>query len=1222
MKTGIMAKRAAEFGQTALALTDHGNMFGAVEFSLACKKNGLKPIVGMEAYITGDRFNRKADKINNKSYHLVLLAKNEVGYRNLCKLSSKGFLEGFYYRPRIDHGLLADHAEGLICLSACMSGEPNWHLRTGNVKKAIAAASVYKEIFGRDNYFLEIQNHGIAEETTIRELMPQVARSTGLEMIVTNDCHFLDKAHFEAHDILMAIQTGNLLNDPKRWRSNTPEVYLKSTAEMLKLFQDWPREIENTLRVADMIDFEMELDKLLLPEFPLPEGFLTPDEYVAHLARVGLGERYSEITPEIEERLNYELGIIETTGYAGYFLIVWDFIDAARKMNIPVGPGRGSAAGSLVCYCMGITDIDPIRHQLLFERFLNPERISMPDIDVDFCYEQRGAVIEYTARKYGRENVSQIITFGTMAAKAVIKDVARVLDMPFAESNRISGMIPEEVGITLQKAIDEVSELKDIPKKSADHAMLMRNAFVLEGMNRNTGIHAAGVLITPTPLIEHAPMYRNNKGDITVQFDMVMSEKLGLLKMDFLGLRTLTVIDKALKLIEKSTGRKIKAEEIPTDDEATFKLLQEGRTVGIFQLESSGMQELVRKMAPTCYDDITAICALYRPGPLGADMDKVYVERKHGREKVTYKDPSLEPILESTYGVILYQEQVMQIASKMGGFSLGQADMLRKAMGKKKLDMMAEMKIKFMAGAEESGYDLKAANEIYKEMEFFAQYGFNKSHSAAYALLSIQTAWLKAHHPAEFMAATMSTEMRKADRITQLIDEVKALGITIRPPEVNVPNSEFGVQDGEILFGMGAVKGVGGAAIEVIKECREELGRPFADIFDFCENVDLQKVNRKVMEGLIHAGAMDSLPGHRNQLLMNLEKAIAFGQKAARDRAGGQASLFGGGPVAGVLKPALSECEEFDPLLRLSMERNAVGFFLSGHPFNEYRELIASLQTSTCEEAHRRGENSWVTLKGVITSHTKHRDRRKRVYARGNFEDKTGVIGLVVYAELYAEAQHLVESDSIMVIGGRVQVRSDGQREIVVERMTRIDEVLGCWSRAVKLDMDLQEMGSAGVDELGRLFAEFGEPCPLRPLGNELEEEVNKEEDAQAIHGAMQGALAGLGGSTSNGIPGGLFGRSARNGDSDLAAPPMMDDEMGGPDPELAPEPTLARPIPLLVNVERDGRQWLLRSGGRQIVLTLDSLRRLRKVPGVVDIKVKIQLPAKREKKKRFFKRD
>ena len=1170
MKPKAMAARAAELGQPALALTDHGNMFGAVEFYKACCSAGIKPLLGSEVYVAADRHNRTADKVGNRSYHMVLLAKNEAGWRNLVKLSSYGFLEGFYYRPRIDKDLLAAHSEGLIGLSACMSGEPNFHLRTGNVKAAIEAAAAYRDILGRENYFLEIQNHGIEEEDRIRQLMPQVAEAVGCGIVATNDCHFLDRAHHEAHDILLAIQTGKTLNDPNRWRSNTPEVYFKSTEEMLRLFQDWPEAVQNTLNIAERIDFKLELGKLLLPEFPLPEGFAGPDEYVEHLARAGLAKRYDALTPELEERLAYELGIIRQTGYAGYFLIVWDFIDAARKLNIPVGPGRGSAAGSLVCYCMEITDIDPIRHQLLFERFLNPERISMPDIDVDFCYEKRGEIIEYVARKYGRENVSQIITFGTMAAKAVIKDVARVLDMPFAESNRISGLVPEEVGITLTKAIETAPGLKEVEKQSADHAMLMRNALVLEGLNRNTGIHAAGVLITPSPLIEHAPLYRSSKGDITVQFDMNMSEALGLLKMDFLGLRTLTVIDKALNLIAEVTGKRLLANEIPTDDPKTYELLQAGRTVGVFQLESSGMQELVRKLAPTCYDDITAICALYRPGPLGADMDKVYVERQHGRQQVTYKDACLEPILKDTYGVILYQEQVMQIASKMGGFTMGQADTLRKAMGKKKLAMMAELKVKFLEGAEAGGYDTAAAREIYEEMEFFAQYGFNKSHSAAYALLSIQTAWLKADHPAEFMAATMTTEMRKSERITQLIDECKALGLKICPPDINLPSSQFTVRDGQIVFGMGAVKGVGSAAIDVIAASREELGRDFKDLFDLCEHVDLQKVNRKVVEGLINAGAMDRLPGHRRQLLENLDRALAFGQKSARDRAGGQASLFGGGAGEQMLRPTLSECDPFDPLVELSKERAAVGFFLSGHPFHEYSELIAGLPTRSTEAAHVMGEGTWVDLVGVITSHTKHRDRHKRVYARANFEDTSGVIGLTIYSQQYEVARELVESDSILVVGGRVQVRSDGNREIVVDRLTRIDEVLGTWVKDIYLRLDLETAGQAGMRQLGALFDEFDRPCDMHPLWNGEPQPKAEETD-----------------------PGGDPGDEEKT-------------------------QVLARPVPLIVEVERDDKCWLLQSGGRSIALTLESLRRLRQVHGAEGLRLRTVLPAPVEPRKRF----
>jgi DNA polymerase-3 subunit alpha len=1198
-KTGDMARRAAKYDQPALALTDHGNMFGAVEFYLACRKQGIKPIIGMEAYVAGDRHNRTAER-ENKSFHMVLLARNATGYRNLVQLASAAYLEGFYYRPRIDREILARHAEGLIGLSACMSGEPNFHLRSGNVEAAVEAAGAYRDILGRDYYYLEIQNHGLPEEERIRQLMPEVARRTGCPIVATNDCHFLDREHHEAHDILMALQTGKTLNDPSRWRSNTPEVYFKSSAEMLALFRDWPEAVANTLRVADQVDFELELGKLLLPAFPLPDGFATADDYLAHLAREGLPRRYGTVTPELQQRLDYELGVIRQTGFAGYFLIVWDFIDAARRMNVPVGPGRGSAAGSLVCYSIAITDVDPIRHQLLFERFLNPERISMPDIDVDFCFEGRGRVIEYVARKYGRENVSQIITFGTMAARAVLKDVARVLEFPFAESDRISKLVPEELGITLQKAIDEAPGLKELAQESPEHAKLLRNALVLEGFNRNTGIHAAGVLITPSPLVEHAPLYRNTKGDITVQYDMKMSEALGLLKMDFLGLRTLTVIDKALDLIAETTGRRLTAPEIPTEDPATFKLLQEGRTVGIFQLESSGMQELVRKMAPTGWDDITAICALYRPGPLGADMDKAYVERKHGRQRVQYKDPALEPILRDTYGVILYQEQVMQIAAVMGGFTMGQADTLRKAMGKKSADMMAALKVKFIEGARARRHDERIATEIYEEMEFFAEYGFNKSHSAAYALLSIQTAWLKAHHPAEFMAATMTTEMRKSERITQLIDECKALGLPIVPPDINRPRPEFGVRAGQVVFGLGAVRGVGAAAIEVIAACREQLGRDFTDLFDLCEHVDLQKVNRKVIEGLINAGAMDLLPGHRRQLLMCLDRALVFGQKAARDRAGGQASLFGG-LATPQLRPTLPACAPFDPLVLLGREREAVGFFLSGHPFHEYRELIAGLPCGSTAGAAKAGDGAWVDLVGIITSHTTHRDRHKRVYARAHFEDKAGTIGLVIYASIYEQVKALIGSDSILAVGGRVQMRGDGLREVVVDRLTRIDEVLGTWVQDIYLQIDLEVSGRAGLEGLGTLLADCGRPAPLRPLLF-ADPDLDKPEPAAA-------AAVVAGGPSGN-----------QSADDALATEGEADPGGAIPagDPELARPEVLARPVPLVVAVEREGKPWLLRSEGRNLALNLDSLRRLRQVPGLVELRLRVALPAAGERKQRY----
>jgi len=1174
MKTQAMVAKAAACGQPALALTDHGNMFGAVEFYLACKKAEIKPILGMEAYVTRDMHDRSG-KDAAKSNHTVLLVQNRTGWHNMVKLASAAYLEGFYYKPRIDKQLLADHAEGVIALSACLGGEPNAALVRGDVQAAVRAASEYKEIFGPDRYFLEIQNHGLPEEARVRELMPRVARETGLELVATNDCHFLEKDHHEAHDILLAIQTGKLLDDPGRWRSTTPEVYFKTTEEMVALFQDWPQAVSNTLHVADLVDFDLELNKLLLPLFPLPEGFNTPEQYVTHLARTGLRERYARITPELEERLEYELDIIRKTGFAGYFLIVWDFIDAARKRSIPVGPGRGSAAGSLVCYCMGITDIDPIAHQLLFERFLNPERISMPDIDVDFCFEKRPEIIRYVEDKYGRENVSQIITFGTMAARAVIKDVARVLNLGFQESDRISKLVPEELGITLERAIAEAPGLKEVAQQSETHGMLLRNAQVLEGLNRNPGIHAAGVLITPSPLVEHLPLYKSTKGDITTQFDMRMSEEMGLLKMDFLGLRTLTVIDKALGLIRETHGEAPTAREIPTDDPQTYRLLQEGRTVGVFQLESSGMQELVRKMKPTCYDDITAINALYRPGPLGAGMDQVFVDRKHGRKQIEYKHPDLEPILRDTYGVILYQEQVMQIASKLGGFTMGQADRLRKAMGKKKADIMAEMKVMFLDGARERGYDEKIAADVFEEMEFFAQYGFNKSHSAAYALLSIQTAWLKAHHPAEFMAATMTSEMRKAERIIQLIDECKELGLVIRPPSINQPRAEFGV-DGEhaILFGMGAVKGVGASAIEAIMAAHEELGRPFEDLFDLCEHVDLAKVNRKVLEALIHAGAMDCLPGDRATQIANLDRALVHGQRSARDREGGQASLFGGGPAEVALRPQLQPAPPYDPLVELSLERRAVGFFLSGHPFTEYRELMDSLTVGTTAEARGRGDGAWVDLAGVVTSFRNARDKHKRLYARAHFEDRAGMIEVVVYARLYDEVAELVASDSILLLGGRVQVRSDGKREVVADRLTRVDEVLGLWTRGVLLEVDLPVLGQRGLAALGALLDRFGVPQPLPDLvAGDLAAEAEPAGAAAAEAAAGEGV-----------------------GSAGLVAVP-------------AAERLLAQPVPVVIDARRENRPFLLQTQ-RSLALTLESLRALRTLPGLRRIGLEVRLPA------------
>ncbi|MBK6899118.1 MAG: DNA polymerase III subunit alpha [bacterium] len=1068
MKAEALAKRAASFGMPAIALTDHGNLFGAVEFYLACGKAGIKPILGMEAYVVPDHRDRSAEA-GGRPHHTVLLARDRTGWRNLMKLSSRGYLDGFYHKPRIDKQLLDAHREGLVALSACLSGEPSRYLRQGDVAGATRAAAEYRDILGADNYFLEIQDHGIEDEARVRRLMPEVARQTGVGLICTNDCHYLEREHAQAHDLLLCIGTNRQFEDPGRWRYDTDQIYLKSADEMLQLFRDWPEACENTLRVAGMCDLKLELGQLLLPAFPLPDGF--PDEcaYLVHLAREGLGRRYAQITPELETRFDYELGVIRETGYAGYFLIVWDFIRAAREMDIPVGPGRGSAAGSLVCYCLGITDIDPIRNQLLFERFLNPERVSMPDIDVDFCFEKRPRIIRYVEEKYGRENVSQIITFGTMAARGVIKDVGRVLGFSFAEADRLSKLVPEGPGVSLAATLEEVPGFKAVRQESPRHDMLIRNALVLEGLSRNPGIHAAGVLITPQPLIEHIPMYKSAKDDITSQFDMRMVEKMGLLKMDFLGLRTLTVIDKALDLVAQATGERLQPADLPLDDPETYRLLQQGRTVGVFQLESSGMQELLRKMRPEAFEDIVAVNALFRPGPLNAHMDQVYVDCKHGRKRVVFPHADLEPVLRETYGVILYQEQVMQIAAIMGGFSMGQADTLRKAMGKKNKDMMDQMRVLFVEGARAREYPQSLAESVYDTMAEFAEYGFNKSHSASYAVLSVQTAWLKAHHPAAFMAATMSTEMRKSDRVTQLIDEVKALGLRIVPPSVNSPSCEFGVRGGEILFGMGAVKNVGSKAIEEIVRARAELGRDFRDLHEFCERVDLNALNRKVVESLVNAGALDGLGGHRRQMLHNLDRALQYGSRVARERTRGQASLFGAAAGAEV-KPVLEACPPHDPLDELSLERQAVGFYLSGHPFHEYREFIDALPVSDTRRAKALGDGAWVDLAGVVTSFTEARDRNKRLYARTHFEDRRGMIELIVYADLYEKSAALVQGDGILIVGGRMRVNDDGTRIVIADRAVTVDEALRSWTHEVLLRLDLDAPGAeAAADALDDL---------------------------------------------------------------------------------------------------------------------------------------------------------
>jgi len=804
IKVESLVRCAKDHGMPAIALTDHGNMFGMVHFYRAARRAGIKPILGMEAYITRgsrhDRTRRKGEQ--SQTDHLILLARNLEGYHNLIRLSSIAYLEGFYYKPRIDFEVLEQYSEGLIGTTACLRGTVAQAALNDGYEEAKRVADRYRGILGADNYYIEMQDHGLEPQKELNVMYRRMSEDMGIPLIVSNDVHYLKKEDAEAHEVLLCLQTGTDMDDPRRFRFTTSELYFKNEEEMRALFPESPQAIENTVALADKCDVELEEGALHLPQFPLPEGFASNADYLRHLAYEGAKRRYGEVTEAIEARLEYELDVIKRMDFPGYFLIVRDIVNHAREEGIPVGPGRGSAAGSLVTYATGITDVDPLEHGLLFERMLNPERISMPDIDIDFCFERRDEVIKYVIERYSKDNVCQIITFGTMAARAAVRDVARVLKIPYGDADRIAKLIPGMPGTSLADSLETVPELKTLVNASPEYDRLMRLCLTLEGISRHASTHAAGMVITPTPLVNHVPLYRSNKGEITSQYDMKAIDAIGLLKIDVLGLRTLTVIDKALRMVAENHGVRLRAEELPLDDEKAFDLLRSGKTVGVFQLESEGMRELLRNLQPTVFSDIVAVNALYRPGPLGSNMHVEFVERKHGRKKIQYEHELLEPILRDTYGVILYQEQVMKIASEMGGFTLGEADLLRKAMGKKIAEVMAEQRKKFIEGAVGKGIAKATAETVFGQMEEFAKYGFNKSHSAAYAVVSMRTAYLKANYPAEFMAATLTSEIDDTDRIMVLLDDCRDLRIKIVPPNVNVSEPAFVAREGRIYYGL------------------------------------------------------------------------------------------------------------------------------------------------------------------------------------------------------------------------------------------------------------------------------------------------------------------------------------------------------------------------------------------------------------------------------------
>lgn len=1063
---------AKKMGMSAVALTDHGNMFGAIPFYKEASRAGIKPVLGMETYVAPGGLRDKGRAAGSaRNQHLVLLAKNEEGYKNLVKLSSIAYTEGFYYKPRIDFELLERCSGGLIGLSACLQGGISRSLLAGKWGEAAELASRLRSIFAPGDFYLEIQNHAIPEELELIPLMTKLSEELALPLVVTNDCHFTRAEDHEAHDVLLCLQTGKDFDDPNRTLRSNPETYFKSPDEMAALFPDHGGALETTLEIAEKCNFELETGKNHLPKFPLPDNFERPEDYLEHLVVENLEKAFPEVGEDVVERARYELGVISRMNYAGYFLVVWDIVNTAKRRGIPVGPGRGSAAGSLVCYALGITTINPLEQGLLFERLLNPERVSMPDIDVDFSDEHRQEVIEYVIEKYGKENVCQIITFGRMAARAVVRDVGRVLKVPYSDVDRLAKMIPGQPGTTLSKALESVPELKTRHNQDESVKKLIELSLSLEGLARHASTHAAGIVITPTRLIDHVPLFRSNRGEITTQYEMKVLEQIGILKIDILGLKTLSQIERTLDLAGEHEGIDLKAEDIPLDDPAAFELLQKGQTIGIFQLESAGMRDLLKKIFPTSFEDITAINALYRPGPLGSDMVSDFIECKHGRRKTSYEDPRLAPILRETYGVILYQEQVMRIASELGGFSLGQADILRRAMGKKQKRVMEKQRERFVGGAVERGLSKKKARKIFDLMAYFSGYGFNKSHSAAYAVISMQTAYLKANHPAAFMAATLTTEMADTGRLMILLDECRNLGLVVHPPDVNSGDVAFGLANGEISYGLAAVKNVGIQAVRAVVDARGD--GPFIDLYDFCERVDLRVVNKRVLESLVQSGAMDCLPGNRAQKTESLDRTISQAQRRQTERERGQTFLGFSDGLSSFDTVPLEDVPEWDEVVRLHREKESLGFYFSGHPLDRYRELLARFVSADSLSLQRKGEKESAVLAGLVGDFKMILDRKGNPMAFVTVEDFHGSFEVVVFSECYRKRREKLQKDNIIVITGKVSSRDRGEKKVIADEVYSIDEAIATLPRKVHLTLRSDLFGEMELERLKNVVSRF-----------------------------------------------------------------------------------------------------------------------------------------------------
>ena len=1076
-----LIKLAQLYNMPSVAITDHGNMFGAIEFYLLCKQANIKPIIGCEMYMApASRFDKSSHGIQDAAYHLVLLAKDEQGYHNLMKLVSIGYLEGFYYRPRIDREILSAYSKGLVCLSACLKGEISHLILSNQQDQAYRVAGEFDELFGKGNFYLEMMDHGIPEQKKVNTALIEMGKDLGIGLVATNDCHYLQRQHAKAQEALLAIQTQTTLDDPNRMRMQTDEFYLKTADEMARLFRDVPEALSNTVEIAQKCNLELDFKSTHLPRFSPPEG-KTREGYLQELVDEGLKHRYPDIDISIRERVESELKVIADSGFISYFLIVWDFIRYAKENNIPVGPGRGSAAGSVISYCLGITDLDPLKYNLLFERFLNPERISLPDIDIDFCYERRDEVIDYVRHKYGAENVAQIITFGTMMAKAAIRDVARVMSFTYSDADRIAKLVPNDLNITIEQALRQEPELMQMYKTDKRVTELIDTASVLEGVTRHASTHAAGVVISEKGLSNYIPLFKTSDDQISTGYPMGSLEKIGLLKMDFLGLKTLTVIDQAVKIIKRTQSKDVDIKNIPLDDKKTYKLLQQAESSGVFQVESRGMRDILRKLKPAAFEDIIALLALYRPGPIGSGMVDDFINRKHGRLRVKYDHPLLEPILKDTHGIILYQEQVMQIVNKLAGFSLSHADLLRRAISKKDPEVIQQQRKQFVDGCEKNKIDKRVADKVFNLIEYFSNYGFNKSHSTAYALISFRTAYLKAHFPVEFMAALLTSERDNTDKVAQYIEECRRMGISILPPEVNESFANFTVVNNSIRFGLAAVKNVGEGAIDSIVTARKKHGH-FSSLYDFTEHVDLRLVNRKVTESLIKCGAMDSFKFHRSQMTTMLDHALDVAGVLQKDRLNGQFSLFDDFEADDKFKAhfqQVPQIKEWPESQLLAFEKELLGFYISSHPLARYEKSLKLYASSTTQTLGQLHDGDEASIGGIITkakyTFTKRNNEKMAIL---RLEDLKGTVEVLVFPRTFKDAEKNIAEDAIVFIKGRVNLREDTPK-IMAEEILPLEAARNKYTQALSIELITTALEKETLSKLNDILKKHRGQTPV-----------------------------------------------------------------------------------------------------------------------------------------------